>query len=70
MKSAIRYGEFDPTDLTARNNTKEVRGAFSYYYARHGLKWQTDFGRVDVQAGDRIQPSKTIEFRSQLQFIF
>lgn len=67
---AFRYGTFDPTDLTARNNTREVRGAFSYYYARHGLKWQNDFGQVDVQAGPTAPSVKTFEIRSQLQFIF
>ena len=66
---AFRYGAFDPSDLTARNTTKEIRGAFNFYYARHGLKWQSDIGRVDVQAG--ASPTvKTLELRSQLQFIF
>jgi Phosphate-selective porin O and P len=67
---ALRYGEFDPTDLTARNNTRETRGAFSYYYARHGLKWQNDFGQVEVQNGPTAAVVKTFEIRSQLQFIF
>ena len=67
---AARYGTFDPTDLTARNNTREARGAFNYYYARHGLKWQSDVGRVDVQAGPTAAAVKTWEIRSQLQFIF
>lgn len=67
---ALRYGQFDPSDLAARNNTKEVRGALSYYYARHGLKWQNDIGRVDVQAGATAPTVKTWEIRSQLQFIF
>ena len=66
---ALRYGVFDPSNLAARNDTQEIRGAFNYYYARHGLKWQTDIGRVDVQAGTS-PTAKTIEFRSQLQFIF
>ena len=66
---AARYGAFDPTDLTDRNTTSELRGAFSYYYARHGLKWQNDVGQVEVQAGTAT-PVKTMEFRSQLQFIF
>jgi hypothetical protein len=66
---AARYGLLDPSDLAARNNTREVRGAFSWYHLRHGLKWQSDIGRVDVQAG--ASPTvKLIEFRSQLQFIF
>ena len=66
---ALRYGVFDPSNLAARNDTREIRAAFNYYYARHGLKWQTDVGRVDVQAG--TGPTvKTVELRSQLQFIF
>jgi len=67
---AVRYGEYDPTDLAARNNTREVRGAFNYYYARHGLKWQTDAGQVEAQAGAGGTSVKTLEIRSQLQFIF
>jgi hypothetical protein len=42
----------------------------SYYYARHGLKWQNDFGQVEVQAGPGRASVKTFEVRSQLQFIF
>jgi hypothetical protein len=65
----FRYGQFDPTDLADRNVTRETRGVFSYYYARHGLKWQNDVGRVDVQSG-ASPTAKTWEFRSQLQFVF
>ena len=66
---AIRYGQSDPSDLIDRNVTKETRGAFSYYYARHGLKWQNDIGQIEVQNG--TNPAvKTWEFRSQFQFIF
>ena len=66
---ALRHGVFDPSNRTARNDTKELRGAFNYYSARHGLKWQTDIGRVDVQAGSG-PTVKTVELRSQLQFVF
>jgi hypothetical protein len=66
---ALRYGVFDPSNLAARNQTREIRGAFNYYYARHGLKWQTDVGRVDLELGTSATV-KTIEIRSQLQFIF
>ncbi len=66
----LRYGQFDPTDLTDRNVTRETRGVFSYYYARHGLKWQTDVGPVEVQPGPTGNVAKTWEVRSQLQFIF
>jgi hypothetical protein len=64
----LRYGTFDPSRLTERNDINEVRGVFSYYYARHGLKWQSDVGRQQTKlaAGE----ANIIEFRSQLQFIF
>jgi hypothetical protein len=67
---AVRYGEYDPTDLVSTNTTREIRGALNYYHLRHGLKWQTDFGQVEVQAGVGRPSVKTFEVRSQLQFIF
>ncbi len=67
---AARYGMFDPTRLTALNNVREIRAAFNYYYARHGLKWQSDIGRIDTQAGPAGATVKLWELRSQLQFIF
>jgi hypothetical protein len=67
---AFRYGQYDPTDLTATNQTKEMGGAFSDDYARHGLKWQHDAGQVEVQVGPGEPSVKTIEVRSQLQFVF
>ena len=67
---AARYGQFAPTDASDRNITREVRGAFNYYYARHGLKWQNDIGRVDIEPGPTGNVNKTWELRSQLQFVF
>ena len=64
----MRYGESDPSD-PRRATPRRKRGVFSYYYARHGLKLQTDFGQVEVQSG--TNPTvKTFEIRSQLQFVF
>ena len=65
---AARYGQFDPTDQTDRNITREARGALSYYYARHGLKWQSDVGRQQTKTA--AASANINEFRSQLQFIF
>jgi phosphate-selective porin OprO and OprP len=67
---AFRYGQYDASDLIDRDISQEIRGAISYYYARHGLKWQSDFGQVEVQAGVGKPSIKTFEARSQLQFIF
>jgi hypothetical protein len=69
LEAAFRYGRFDPADLAGRDLTREIRGVFSYYYARHNLKWQNDLGRVDVQNGDAAS-TRVWEFRSQLQFAF
>jgi hypothetical protein len=67
LEVAFRYGQFDPTRSADNNLTQETRVAFSYYYARHGLKWQSDVGQVKTQA---TSATKLWEFRSQLQFIF
>lgn len=67
---AARYGQYDPDDAIDNNQIREARAAFSYYHARHGLKWQTDVGRVETQGGPGKPNAKVFEVRSQLQFIF
>jgi phosphate-selective porin len=64
-----RYGTFDPTRLASLDTVEEIRGVFSWYYARHGLKWQTDFGRVQTEQSSGAH-RKLMELRSQLQFVF
>jgi phosphate-selective porin OprO/OprP len=66
---AVRHAQSDPSDLVANNIQKETRGAISYYYARHVLKWQNDFGQVQTQNAT-TGTQKQFEFRSQMQFIF
>jgi phosphate-selective porin len=67
---AFRYGERDPiasaTDLA---NQKEIRGALSYYYRRHALKFQVDGGRVEL-GRPNVGPRKDHDIRLQTQFIF
>jgi hypothetical protein len=65
---AFRYGAFDPDDRIGRDVTREARGALNYYFARHGLKWQTDAGRIEVSTP--AGRSRLFELRSQLQFVF
>jgi phosphate-selective porin len=65
---AGRYGQFDPSRIAGSNLLKEARGGLSYYYARHVMKWQNDFGRVETEAASGTQ--RLWEFRSQFQFIF
>ena len=65
---AFRYGEQDPSELVGPDKITEIRGALNYFYARHALKVQLDFGQVktETSSGDR----KNNELRIQTQFIF
>ena len=67
---AVRYGQYDASNAIDNNLVKELRGAFNYYYARHGLKWQTDVGQIETQGGPGKANPKSLEIRSQLQFVF
>ncbi len=61
-----RYGTFDPTSLVGGNDQKEIRGGLNYYYQRHGLKVQADYGRLE----NKLTGQKNDELRVQTQFIF
>jgi phosphate-selective porin OprO/OprP len=61
-----RYGSFDPTDLTGGNDQTEWRAGLNYYYSRHSLKVQADYGRLKNKATSVDNG----EFRLQTQFIF
>jgi phosphate-selective porin OprO/OprP len=65
---AARYAEHDPSDLVGPDKIKEIRGGINYFYARHALKVQMDFGQIktDSSSGTR----KLNELRLQTQFIF
>lgn len=67
---AVRYGRHEPAAAAGASDTREIRGAFNYYHARHGLKWQTDAGHVEAERGGAGAPVRTFEVRSQLQFVF
>ena len=65
---AGRYGENDPSDLVGPDKITEIRGGINFFYARHALKVQADYGqiRTETSSGDR----KNNELRIQTQFIF
>ncbi len=65
---AARYGEQDPSDLVGPDKITEIRGGLNYFYARHALKVQLDYGQIKTEnsSGDR----KNNELRIQTQFIF
>lgn len=70
LEVAVRYGHTDPSTLVGPDTISEARVAFSYYYLRHGLKWQTDIGQVQTKSTASSGTQKLFELRSQLQFIF
>ena len=50
---------------------KEIRGGINYYYRRHTLKFQMDFGQVETGLGaTNSNKRKDYELRLQSQFIF
>ncbi|HYN10974.1 MAG TPA: porin [Vicinamibacterales bacterium] len=69
-EAAFRYGQREVSDLVADDTHKEMRGAFSYYYRRHTLKFQVDFGRVEIPRNPGQSARKDHEVRLQTQFIF
>jgi hypothetical protein len=65
---AARYGEQDPSDLVGPDKITEVRGGINYFYARHALKVQLDFGQIKTERPDGDRTNN--ELRIQTQFIF
>ncbi len=65
---AGRYGSFDPSDAVSINERNEWRVGGSYYYNRHNLKVQADYGQLETEASAGNIKNK--EFRLQTQFIF
>lgn len=65
---AARYGENDPSDVVGFDKVTELRGALNYFYARHALKVQLDYGQIktETSSGER----KNNELRIQTQFVF
>jgi phosphate-selective porin OprO/OprP len=70
LELSVRYGVFDPSSLVARNNRTEWRAALSYYYSRHALKVQADYGALRDAAANGGRGATNRELRVQSQIIF
>lgn len=70
LEVAFRYGTRDPNGTLGNDDIDEIRGAFSYYYRRHTLKLQADFGQIEQGLGAGKGSRKDNELRVQAQFIF
>ena len=73
-EAAFRYGSRDVNSSLGNDTIDEIRGAINYYYRRHTLKFQTDFGQVSSDLGTTGATAgtkrKDFEVRMQAQFIF
>lgn len=70
-EAAFRYGDREINSLLGNDDITEVRGGISYYYRRHSLKFQMDFGRLQTGLGATSgNKRKDNELRLQSQFIF
>jgi phosphate-selective porin OprO and OprP len=70
-EGAIRYGDREVNDTINNDDVTELRGAISYYYRRHTLKFQMDFGQIETGLGaTNPDKRKDNELRIQTQFIF
>ena len=70
-EAAFRYGSRDVNNTLGNDTIDEIRGGLSYYYRRHTLKFQTDFGQVSTGLGATAGTKrKDYELRMQSQFIF
>jgi hypothetical protein len=67
---AFRYGDRDANDSIDNDSVTEIRGGVSYYYRRHNLKFQADYGQVETGLGPGRGNRKDSELRMQAQFIF
>jgi hypothetical protein len=70
VEAVFRYGQREVSDVVADDAIVEIRGGINYYYARHGLKLQADFGQVEDRRGPATATRTDKELRAQLQFIF
>lgn len=63
-----RYGRQDPNKSVSNDKITELRAGLNFFYARHALKVQADFGQVKTRGarGD----VKNSELRVQTQLIF
>jgi phosphate-selective porin len=70
-EAAVRYGQRELSDLVNNDDIAEIRGGLNYYYRRHTLKFQMDFGQVKTGLGaSNGNKRKDYELRLQSQFIF
>jgi phosphate-selective porin OprO/OprP len=69
-EAVARFGQREVSDLVANDDITEIRAGINYYYRRHSLKFQSDYGLVETGRGTTAGSRKDYELRMQAQFIF
>jgi hypothetical protein len=69
-EAALRFGSREINNRIINDDVIEVRGGLNYYYRRHNLKFQMDFGQVEAGLGVSGNKTHNNELRMQAQFIF
>lgn len=68
LEVALRHSQFDPNTNIDDNSRNESRVGFGYYFSKHDLKFQADYGTVENEAS--ATDKDTDFFRAQLQIVF
>ena len=68
LELALRYSRNDPNQDVDRDKETESRIGFGYYFSKHDLKVQADYGQVKNEAS--ATDEKTDIFRAQFQIVF
>jgi len=68
IEVAVRYSRNDPDTGAARDTETETRIGFGYFFSKHDLKFQADYGQIKDEASDTDE--KTDIFRAQFQIVF
>ena len=68
IEVALRYSSVDPNKDASNDKQTEKRVGFGYFFSKHELKFQSDYGQVKDEASATDQ--KADQFRAQLQIIF
>ena len=61
---AARYAKQDPSDLVGPDKITEIRGGLNFFYARHALKVQADYG-ADEDREPRAGTARTTSCASR-----
>ena len=74
LEAAFRYSYLDPNRDVSNDLITEQIGAVSYYFNKHNLKVQADFGNIHTQGNQTVKgvskPTDDMLYRVQAQIIF